>query len=122
MGQLGVAIIGCGLIGRKRAQALGDTRLVACADVAIERAQGLAALAPGATSGTDWQAVLGREDVHIVIVSTTNDSLAQITQQAVRDLATAAIGLVSLGLLLRFKIPEPLLVLLAAIAGVAIHR
>ncbi len=45
-----------------------------------------------------------------------------LTQQAVRDVATAAIGLVSLGLLLRFKIPEPLLVLLAAIAGVAIHR
>ncbi len=45
-----------------------------------------------------------------------------LTQQAVRDVATAAIGLVSLGLLLRFKVPEPLLVLLAAIAGFAIHH
>ncbi len=45
-----------------------------------------------------------------------------LTQQAVRDIATAAIGLVSLGLLLRFKVKEPLLVLLAAIAGFAIHH
>ncbi len=45
-----------------------------------------------------------------------------LTQQAVRDVATAAIGLVSLGLLLRFKVKEPLLVLLAAIAGFAIHH
>jgi heme exporter protein A len=29
---LGVAIIGCGLIGQKRAKALGEGRLVACAD------------------------------------------------------------------------------------------
>ncbi len=45
-----------------------------------------------------------------------------LTQQAVRDVATAAIGLVSLGLLLRFKVKEPLLVLLAAVAGFAIHH
>lgn len=42
-----------------------------------------------------------------------------LTQQ---DVATAAIGLVSLGLLLRFKVKEPLLVLLAAIGGFAIHH
>jgi len=45
-----------------------------------------------------------------------------LTQQAIRDAATAAIGLVSLGLLLRFKLKEPLLVLLAAVAGFAIHH
>ena len=45
-----------------------------------------------------------------------------LTQQAVRDAATAAIGLVGLGLLLRFKLKEPLLVLLAAVAGFAIHH
>ena len=45
-----------------------------------------------------------------------------LTQQAVRDAATAAIAVVSLGLLLRFKVKEPLLVLLAAIAGFAIHH
>ena len=30
---LGVAIVGCGLIGQKRAKALAGARLVACADV-----------------------------------------------------------------------------------------
>ena len=45
-----------------------------------------------------------------------------LTQQAVRDTPTAAIALVSLGLLLRFKVAEPLLVLLAAVAGFAIHH
>jgi predicted dehydrogenase len=53
-------------------------------DVALERAQSLATLAPEATAGTDWQSVLQRDDVHIVIVSTTNNSLAEITEQAVR--------------------------------------
>jgi len=45
-----------------------------------------------------------------------------LTQQAVRDIPTAAIALVSLGVLLRFKVAEPILVLVAAVAGVAIHR
>ena len=84
MGRLGVAIVGCGLVGRKRAQALGDAHLVACADIDLDRAQALAALAPGATSTTDWRSLLGRDDVHIVVVSTTNNSLAEITQQAVQ--------------------------------------
>ena len=34
----GVAIVGCGLIGRKRAAALGSARLVACADLSRDRA------------------------------------------------------------------------------------
>jgi predicted dehydrogenase len=50
----------------------------------MERAKTLAALVPGATAETDWRQVLQRDDVHIVIVSTINDSLAEITHQAVR--------------------------------------
>src|SRR5258707_876323 len=42
-----VGIIGCGLVGRKRASALGDSRLVACADLARERAETLARAVPG---------------------------------------------------------------------------
>ena len=45
-----------------------------------------------------------------------------LTQQAVRDVAAAAITLVSLGLLLRFKLKEPILVLLAAVAGLLLHH
>ena len=39
---LGVGIVGCGLIGQKRAKVLGEARLVACASRKIENAQALA--------------------------------------------------------------------------------
>jgi predicted dehydrogenase len=49
-----VAIVGCGLIGHKRARALGESRLVACADTNLERARALAAQFPGCDAGTEW--------------------------------------------------------------------
>ncbi len=45
-----------------------------------------------------------------------------LTRQAVVDIPTAAILAVSLGLLWRLRIAEPLLVLLAAVAGLVIHH
>ncbi|AMM32927.1 hypothetical protein SA2016_2258 [Sinomonas atrocyanea] len=44
-----------------------------------------------------------------------------LTREAVIDWATAAIGLVSLGLLWRFKIAEPWIVFAAGILGLALH-
>jgi chromate transporter len=41
-------------------------------------------------------------------------------QRAIIDLPTAVIGLVSLGALWRFKLPEPLLVLAAGAVGLAL--
>lgn len=84
MGQLvthGVAIVGCGLIGRKRAAALSGARLVACADIAIDRARALAAPA-GAAATANWREAVDRDDVGIVIVATTNDRLAEIAAAA----------------------------------------
>lgn len=78
---LGVAIVGCGLIGRKRAAALPGGRLVACADLAFERAQALARTAGGAAVAT-WQDAVSRPDVDVVVVATTNDALAAVTQAA----------------------------------------
>lgn len=43
-------------------------------------------------------------------------------QGSIKDVPTAAIGLVTLLMLVRFKIPEPLLVVLAAVAGVLLYR
>jgi predicted dehydrogenase len=77
-----VAIIGCGLIGHKRAQALAGCRLIACADVVAERAEALARMVPGAQPEADWRAVVERGDVDIVIVATTHDVLAEITLSA----------------------------------------
>ena len=81
-GVVGVAIVGCGLIGQKRARALGPARLMACADVALDRAQALAKTAPGAVAMTDWQSAVVRDDVDVVIVATTNQALAEISRAA----------------------------------------
>jgi predicted dehydrogenase len=79
----GAAIVGCGLIGQKRAAALRGTPtpLVACADVVRDRAEALARAA-GAAASADWREVIGRDDVGIVIVATTNNLLAEITAAA----------------------------------------
>lgn len=45
-----------------------------------------------------------------------------LTREAVTDWTTAAIGIVSLGLLWRFKINEPYIVIAAGILGVLLHR
>jgi predicted dehydrogenase len=79
-----VAIVGCGLIGRKRAQALGSNRLVACADAVLGRAEALAAGHPGCDATADWRAAVARADVDVVIVSTTNDVLTPASLAAVR--------------------------------------
>ena len=81
---LGVAIVGCGLVGQKRARVLGRARLVVCADVVPDRAQRLAQAVPSAIATSDWQEALNRDDVDIVIISTTNDMLAQVALVALR--------------------------------------
>jgi len=82
-GRPGVALVGCGLVGRKRSSALGEARLVVCADSLIARAQELARTAPAAVAVSRWQEAISRDDVDVVIVATTNDALAQISLAAV---------------------------------------
>ena len=79
---LGVAIVGCGLIGRKRAEALPGGRLVACADLVPDMAAALAKTALGAEAVARWQDAVSRPDVDAVIVATTNDALAEIALAA----------------------------------------
>jgi predicted dehydrogenase len=80
-----VAIIGCGLIGHKRARALpADVKLVAVADTNHPRAQQLAAHYSGCEVEPDWQSCVARRDVDAVIVSTVNNALAPVTLAAVR--------------------------------------
>ncbi len=75
-------IVGCGLIGQKRAKALNGGKLVMCADLALERAQALAK-ASGARATVDWQAAVSDEAVHVVIIATAHDSLAEIARAAI---------------------------------------
>lgn len=78
----GVGIVGCGLIGQKRAKALGTGgRLVACADIDVGRAENLA---KGSQTKVfrDWRELVWLPQVDIVVVSTLHDSLAAITLAA----------------------------------------
>ena len=77
-----VGIVGCGLIGRKRARALGEGKLVACSDAVFDRAQALAA-EHGAQAVADWREMVKRPEVQIVVVATTHDWLAPVTLAAV---------------------------------------
>jgi predicted dehydrogenase len=81
---LGVAIIGCGLIGGKRARSLGGERLVLCADTDKSRAERLAGTLPGADFTNDWRQAVKHQKVQIVVVATTNDALAPVTLEAMR--------------------------------------
>ncbi len=84
---MNIAIIGCGLIGGKRAKALPkDDALVAVADTNLQRAQTLAANYPTCkTVSTDWRSVVTHADVHAVVVATTNDQLAAVTLAAIES-------------------------------------
>ena len=75
-----LAIIGCGLIGRKRLRALRKLdRLITAADPLLERALELVKNTPGATATADWKEAVDRHDVDAVLVATTNQWLAPVT-------------------------------------------
>lgn len=77
-----VGIIGCGLIGGKRADALGgEHRLVATFDVASERSRALAAR-HGAEACASAEQLVDKSDA--VVIATTNDHLVPLTTLAVR--------------------------------------
>lgn len=81
--RFGVGIIGCGLIGQKRAAALGFRGEVrACADIDLNRAPNLANRF-GAKSYSDWKDLLALPEIDLVVVATLHDSLAQITLAAI---------------------------------------
>lgn len=78
---LRVGIVGCGLIGRKRADALrAQDRLVGCTDVVPEAAARLAADFAGQACA-DLQELLELEP-QVVIVATSHDRLAPLAEQA----------------------------------------
>jgi predicted dehydrogenase len=80
---MGVAIVGCGSIGRRRASALAGQHLVVCADIDRSRAQALAAASPGAVAAPTWHDAVAHRDVQIVVVATTNDALAPVARAAI---------------------------------------
>lgn len=81
---MNVVIIGCGLVGRKRAASLGRARLLACADRLPEQAAVLAAAHPGCIAYASWEEALAHPGATIAIIATTHDSLAAIAAAAIR--------------------------------------
>ena len=82
--ELRFAIVGCGLIGKRRAAAISPAPLRYACDLDTERAASLARQSPGCTAITDYRVALADAAVGAVIVSTLNASLAPITLAAVR--------------------------------------
>lgn len=79
---MNVAIVGCGLIGNKRAQCLKSHRLVIAVDVDDLKAKALAEKYDARWSQS-WQEAVRLDEVDAVLVSTTHDKLAEITLAAV---------------------------------------
>ncbi len=77
-----LGIIGCGLIGMKRAAAEASFSVVSAADLVRERAEGLCSRF-GGTPSVDWRDVLA-SDADIVVIATTHDQLAPIALEAVK--------------------------------------
>jgi predicted dehydrogenase len=80
---LNVGIVGCGVIGQRRAQHLAGARLLHCTDTDFLRASQLASLSHGCTFGTDWRELLDRTDIDALIVATPHDVQAAIVRAAI---------------------------------------
>ena len=81
---LGVGIIGCGLIGQKRAATLGvGGDFVACADINLSRAQ-LLAHRFGGKACASWEELLLMPEINVVVIATLHDSLAEISMAAIK--------------------------------------
>jgi predicted dehydrogenase len=76
------AIVGCGLIGRRRAASLPPGSVTVCCDTEAPRAVQLAAATGGAASSSDWHATVRRDDVDAVFIATTHDQLAAVAAEA----------------------------------------
>src|SRR3990167_798895 len=81
------AIIGCGLIGQKRAKAIAslsdEAKLVACVDVDLNRAEKLAAQFQECFAFDNCHMMLEKANPDAVIIATTHESLSMIGKQCI---------------------------------------
>ena len=79
-----IGIIGCGLIGYKRAKSLGPKgKLIACADPNISQAKRIARNKK-VKIFTNWKKLLEIKEIDIVIISTPHNQLTKILLEAYR--------------------------------------
>ena len=81
---MNVGIIGCGLMGHRRAFSIDkrDTILMV-ADNMPDKAKALASKLPSASYTNFWRDVVNNREIDIVIISVINEFLAQISKEAV---------------------------------------
>ena len=79
-----VALIGCGLVGRKRLNLLPPGTVTVACDLDPDRAAQLAALSPGCVSTSSVEQAVTSPNVDAVMIATVNASLAPIALQAVQ--------------------------------------
>ncbi len=77
------AVVGCGLIGRKRVTAMRAGQLAVACDVQLARAESLVAEARSGRATADFHDAVNDAAVDAVIVSTLNGSLAEIGLAAI---------------------------------------
>jgi predicted dehydrogenase len=79
------AIIGCGLIGKKRMAALSaGSKLVVACDTNLSRAEELVKLAQNGRAVSDFKIAVTDPHVDTVIVATINSALAEVSAAAIR--------------------------------------
>ncbi len=81
---MNVAIIGCGLVGQKRAESLSGAHLIICADTNVARAERLARKNPDCCATSDWRSAVERSDVNVVVVATPHNVLAEVAGTAIQ--------------------------------------
>jgi len=79
-----IALIGCGLVGRKRLPMLPPGSVRFACDSDLTRAQQLAAQSPGCLATDSVEKAVASPDVELVLIATVNASLAPIALQAVQ--------------------------------------
>lgn len=79
-----IAIVGCGLIGRKRLAALPAGSFAAACDLDLSRAEQLAANAGMGYATSDAARIFADPQIDAVIISTLNASLAPLAFAAIR--------------------------------------
>lgn len=80
-----VGIIGCGLIGQKRAKSLGKKgKLIACADININRALSIAKNKKEIKVFERWQDLLKVKEINIVIIATVHNQLSTILLESIK--------------------------------------
>ncbi|HLH54051.1 MAG TPA: Gfo/Idh/MocA family oxidoreductase [Verrucomicrobiae bacterium] len=83
MNDVGVVLIGCGLIGQKRLSSLPPGTVRVACDLDIERARKLASQSPGCQATHSVEQALGVPGTNLVVVATVNASLAPVAAQAI---------------------------------------